>query len=691
MVAVATVTDQHGITHHYCEHHTPKTPQSTGHDHHEHADHDKHAGHSPSMFRDRFWISLLLTIPIMALSDFFQQTFHYTINFDGLNYLLALLGSIVFFYGGAVFIKSAQSELKAGRPGMMTLISLAILTAYGYSLAVSFNLLAGMDFFWELTSLITIMLLGHWIEMNAVSGASNALGELAKLLPDTAERLDGKHPVTVQVNELKVGDQILLRPGAKVPADGEVVDGTSALNESMVTGESKPVDKKPGSAVLAGTINTNGSLTVKITKTGGDTALAGIMRLVAEAQQSKSHTQILADQAAFYLTIIAIVVGTVTLIGWLFAGAGTAFAIERLVTVLVITCPHALGLAVPLVSSISTSLSARHGILVRERAALETARGITMVVFDKTGTLTTGNQSVIDIIPISGTKDDLLARAAAVEYSSEHSLGRAIVAAATQAKIKLPAATGATAIPGVGMKATIGKDEYTIGGQQLLAATKITVPKDLATQGAALAAQGKSVLYVLLQKKVVGLITIADAIRPESAEAVKTLHNMGIKTAMITGDAKAVADYVAKELGIDTVLAEVLPKDKVAQVKQLQKKHVVAMVGDGINDAPALIQADLGIAIGAGTDVAIESAGIILIKSNPAAIASIVRLSRSTYRKMVQNLIWATGYNVLAIPLAAGALISYGITLQPAVAAVVMSLSTIIVAANAQLLRRVSL
>lgn len=684
MIAVASVTDPHGVTHHYCEHHIPKEQLKP-------TDHNKHAGHSPSMFRDRFWISLVLTIPIMALSDFFQQTFHYTIAFSGVNYLLALLGSIVFFYGGWVFVRSARSELAAGRPGMMTLISLAILTAYGYSLAVSFNLLTGMDFFWELTSLITIMLLGHWIEMNAVSGASNALGELAKLLPDTAERLDGRRPVTVRVDELKVGDQILLRPGAKVPADGEVVDGTSALNESMVTGESKPVDKKTGSAVLAGTINTNGSLTVRITKTGSDTALAGIMRLVAEAQQSKSRTQVLADQAAFYLTIIAIVVGAITLVGWLLAGAGTAFAIERLVTVLVITCPHALGLAVPLVSSISTSLSARHGILVRERAALETARGITMVVFDKTGTLTIGNQTVIDIIPVDGTPQELLARAAAVEFHSEHSIGRAIVTAATKAKLKLPTASGATALPGVGMKAHIGKDEYTIGGPRLLAATKTTVPAELAKQGATFAAQGKSVLYLLRQNKVAGVLTVADAIRPESAAAVQTLHAMGIKTAMITGDAKPVAEYVAKELGIDTVLAEVLPKDKVAQVKLLQKEHVVAMVGDGINDAPALIQANLGIAIGAGTDVAIESAGIILIKSNPAAIASIVRLSRATYRKMVQNLVWATGYNVIAIPLAAGALMSYGITLQPAVAAVVMSLSTIIVAANAQLLRRVIL
>lgn len=698
MIAVATSLDEHGVTHYYCEHHTPRS-KPVSHDHSHPANHDdgfdKHAGHSTNMFRDRFWVNLLLTLPVMALSPFFQNLLDYQISFAGSGLVTAVLGSIIFFYGGWVFIKSAFGELKAKLPGMMTLIALAITSAYLYSLAITFGLIPGMDFFWEVSSLITIMLLGHWIEMNSVSNAQNALGELAKLLPDTAELLVGQETKTVALSELKVDNEVLVRPGAKIPADGVIIKGSSAINESMITGESKPVAKEIADAVIAGTINGSGSLTVKVTHVGTDTALAGIMRLVAEAQRSKSHTQILADKAALYLTIIAIVVGIITLNGWLLAGAGLAFALERLVSVLVITCPHALGLAVPLVTSISTSLSAKHGLLIRNRLALESARNIDVVLFDKTGTLTMGQQGVANVVATA--KLDVAAiikLAGALENDSEHSIGQAVVTYAKQkqAAVSAAAVTNWKSLPGKGVTGTINGQAYAIGGPQLLLELKLTPAKTVAEQVRSFASQGKTVIYLLENKIIVGLLTITDIIRPESKEAVESLHQMGIKVAMVTGDSNDVAQYVATELKIDTVFAEVLPANKVSKVKELQQQgQKVAMVGDGVNDAPALTQSDVGIAIGAGTDVAIESAGIILVKSDPRGVVSVFTLARATYRKMIQNLIWATGYNVLAIPLAAGVLVSRGITLQPAVAAIFMSLSTVIVAANAQLLRKIKL
>lgn len=700
MIAVATSQDEHGVTHYYCEHHIPKAKPAhqtavADHDHSQNNGFDKHAGHSTNLFRERFWVSLLLTLPVMALSEFFQNLFGYQISFTGSGLVTAALGSIIFFYGGWVFIKSAWGELKAKLPGMMTLIALAITAAYLYSLAITFGVIPGMDFFWEVSSLITIMLLGHWIEMNSVSNAQNALGELAKLLPDTAELLVDGNTKTVPLNELKVDHEVLVRPGAKIPADGVIIKGSSSVNESMITGESKPVAKKVTSTVIAGTINGSGSLTVKVSHVGTDTALAGIMRLVAEAQRSKSRTQILADKAALYLTIIAIVVGIMTLNGWLLAGAGLAFALERLVSVLVITCPHALGLAVPLVTSISTSLSAKHGLLIRNRLALESARNIDVVLFDKTGTLTVGEQGVAEVVATGKLDVTAITKlAGALENDSEHSIGRAIVTYAEQKKAAAKAAvvTNWRSLPGQGVTGSINGQAYAIGGPQLLRELKLTPDKTVAEQAAAFASQGKTVIYLLENKVVVGLLTVTDLIRPESKEAVEALHQMGIKVAMVTGDSNDVAHYVATELNIDTVFAEVLPANKVSKVKELQSQgQKVAMVGDGVNDAPALTQADVGIAIGAGTDVAIESAGIILVKSDPRAVVSVFTLARATYRKMIQNLVWATGYNVLAIPVAAGVFVNQGITLQPAVAAIFMSLSTVIVAANAQLLRKIRL
>lgn len=685
MIATGTHTDEHGVTHHYCDHHMPAHHASTQ----SHEGHDKHAGHSINMFRDRFWVSLLVTIPIMVLAPFWQQLLNYSIELPGVEWISAVLGSLVFFYGGAVFIKSAWGELKAKLPGMMTLIALAITAAYLYSLAVTFQLLEGMDFYWEVTSLITIMLLGHWIEMNAVSNAQNALGELAKLLPDMAERITNGKSEHVAVRDLKVGDVVLVRPGAQVPADGEVVKGASDVNEAMLTGESQPVAKKIGSAVIAGTVNGNGSLNVKVTKVGEQTALSGIMRLVAEAQKSRSRAQVLADRAAFYLTIIAIVVSVATLVYWLGVGAEPAIAIGYMVSVLVITCPHALGLAVPLVTSIATSISAKNGLLVRNRLALELARLVDVVLFDKTGTLTTGEQGVGDVLAFGDYNTaSLLPLVAALEKDSQHPIGRALYELGK--KTKLPAVTKWQSLPGIGVEGEIGGEMYAVGGPQLLATRKITIDSAIATKLSTADSLGKSVLYVLKKDIIIGAITIGDQIRTESKEAIAALHALGISVAMVTGDAQGVADHVAQNLGIDTVFAEVLPGNKVDKVKELQSQgKTVAMVGDGVNDAPALTQANVGIAIGAGTDVAIESAGIVLVKNDPRDVVKVFALSRATYRKMLQNLVWATGYNVVAIPLAAGVFAFVGLTLQPALAAVLMSFSTIIVAANAQLLRRV--
>ncbi len=660
-------------------------------EHNQHTKHDKHAGHSPDMFRERFWICLGLTIPVVLYSHMIQEWFGFHMpEFPGSDWLAFALGSVIFFYGGMIFLKGAWDELKARRPGMMTLISLAILSAYIYSVATTF-FISGTEFFWELATLIVVMLFGHWMEMRSVTKAQGALKELAKLLPDMAELAGGRQ---ILVSELKVGDMVLVRPGAKIPADGKVVDGQSDVNESMITGESKPVEKSKGAEVIAGTVNGSGSLKIEVTQVGESTALAGIMRLVAEAQSSQSRAQILADRAAFYLTIVAILAAILTLIGWLLAGQSLSFTMERVVTVLVIACPHALGLAIPLVTAISTTLGAKNGLLVKQRMALESARNINTVLFDKTGTLTKGQQSVEDVWPIFGqTSETIIHLAASVEQTSEHAIGIAILNAAKEKDIGLDKPEQFKATAGHGVEALLhGKNVVAVGGPKLLEVKKAQVPSELRTKIEQANKDGKTVIYVLEDGKIIGVITIADVIREESKQAIKQLRAQGVKVAMITGDSEGVAANVSKELGLDTYFAEVLPEHKADKVKELQQGgNKVAMVGDGVNDAPALAQADLGIAIGAGTDVAIESAGIVLVKNDPGDVVKTIKLSKATYSKMVQNLIWATGYNIVAIPLAAGVLAPWGIILPPAIGALLMSASTVIVAANAQLLRKLEL
>lgn len=665
----------------------------TDHSHHEHPDHqehDKHAGHSTTMFKDRFWLSLLLTIPVLMYSEMIQQWMSFVPpQLPGSQYVPLILSTVIFFYGGLVFIKSAWGELKARQPGMMTLISLAIITAYTYSLATQF-LISGETFFWELATLVTIMLLGHWLEMASVAKAENALDAISKLLPDKAEKLINGKPKQVLVSELKIDNLVLVRPGTSIPVDGVVVEGESSVDEAAITGESKPVSKSVNDEVIAGTGNQDGSLTVKVTKLGQDTALAGIMRLVAEAQSSKSNTQVLADRAAFALTIVAIISSIVTFIVWLIA-KDAGFALERSVTVLIIACPHALGLAIPLVVSISTTLSARNGLLVRKRTALEAARKLDWVLFDKTGTLTKGEHGVTDIWAAKGyTEEDILHLAASLEQNSEHIVGRGIVREAEQQHIHLDKVTGFKALPGLGVRGTLhGTDIFIAASYRYIEENSLTVPTEIAQAVKQAAKEGKTEVYLITNKKVIGALSLADVVREQSKQAIKTLKSMGIKTAMVTGDSNDVAAYVANQLGLDQYFAEARPGDKAAKVKELQRngRHV-AFVGDGINDAPALAQADIGMAIGAGTDVAIKSADIILVKSDPLDVAKVINLSRSTYRKMAQNLVWATGYNLFAIPLAAGILYSAGIVLAPALGAVLMSTSTVVVALNAQLLRR---
>lgn len=658
------------------------------HDINDHSSHDKHAGHNPDMFKQKFWLSLLLTIPTLVFSHTVQSWFGIDWMFLGSEYIPAIFGVIIFFYGGLVFLKSAKTELQARRPGMMTLISMAITVAFVYSLASTFKLVAGMDFWWELATLVTIMLLGHWLEMASVQNAQGALKELAKLLPDEAELTSGK---TIPVNELKHGDLVLVRPGARIPADGEVTKGESDVNESMLTGESKPVKKTVKATVIGGTINGSGSLTVKVTKIGDDTVLAGIMKLVADAQNSKSKTQILADRAAFYLTFIALGAAIATGIGWWLVGQSADFILERIVTVLVVACPHALGLAIPLVTAISTTKAANSGLLVRQRVALESARNVNIILFDKTGTLTKGKQGVVDIVA-TGDKKQLLRLAAAVERESEHPIAHAIVMAAKEANLSVGHATKFSALSGRGAKASVDGKTIHVGGPRLIDELHATISKEVEVAEKQASRDGKTVVYVIQDKKVLGAIMLADVIREESKEAVAMLQSMGMRVAMLTGDSKGVAAWVAKELGLDEYFAEVLPENKAETVKKLQADgSKVAMVGDGVNDAPALTQATIGIAIGAGTDVAIESAGIVLASSDPRGVAKIVTLSRATYRKMQQNLAWATGYNAIAIPLAAGVTAGAGFVLSPALGAVLMSLSTIIVAINAQLLRKFNL
>ncbi len=654
-------------------------------------DHDKHAGHNPNIFKQKFWLTLLLTIPTLVFSHTVQQWFNVHIAFTGSEYIPAVFGTIIFFYGGLVFLKSAKAELAAKKPGMMTLISMAISVAFVYSLLVTFKVVSGMDFWWELATLVAIMLLGHWLEMASVENAQGALKELAKLLPDEAELVvDGGETKTVAVSDLKVGDILLVRPGAKVPVDGVVVKGSSEINEAMLTGESKAVKKTVASEVIGGTINTTGALTIKATKVGDDTALAGIMKLVDEAQTSKSKTQILADRAAFLLTIIAILAALATWITWWALGESAEFILERVVTVLVVACPHALGLAIPLVTAISTTLAAKNGLLIRQRAALEAARNIDVVLFDKTGTLTKGEQGVVAIVSSDDART--LSLAAALEKESEHPIAKAIFQYARSQNVPEIHTTDFSALSGRGVRAKAGGKMVYVGGPRLLEELKLKLDSELQKAAEEASTDGKTVVYVVEDKTVLGAIMLADVIREESKEAVARLHDMGKRVAMLTGDSKGVAAWVAKELGIKEYFAEVLPENKAETVKKLQADGSrVAMVGDGVNDAPALTQADIGIAIGAGTDVAIESAGIVLASSDPRGVAKIVTLSKATYRKMLQNLAWATGYNALAIPLAAGVTSGIGFVLSPALGAVLMSLSTIIVAINAQFLRRIKL
>jgi len=652
-----------------------------------------HTGHE-QMFRRRFWVSLVLTIPVLAFSPMLQEWLGFTIPaFPGSLWIGPAFALVIFFYGGIPFIQMAIPELRNRRPGMMTLISLAISVAFVYSL-FALAVAPGTGFFWEMATLIDIMLLGHWIEMRSVRQASGALNELARLLPDTAERLlpDGSTEV-VPSSTLREGDLALVRPGASIPADGVVVEGKSSVNQAMLTGESMPVPRGPGDGVIAGTINGGGSLRVRVTATGEATALAGIMRLVAQAQQSKSRTQLLADRAAGWLFYIALAVAAVTAVVWTLAVGFDLDVLERVVTVLVIACPHALGLAVPLVVAISTSMGATNGILVRDRLALEAAREIDVVIFDKTGTLTRGEFGVVGGATVDGWDEPrALALAAAVEGDSEHLIARAVRSRATKEGLSLPVVTDFEAIKGRGIRATCDGRTVYVGGPRLLEMLKTGLPETLARFTEEAGWKGQSVIYLVVERQLVAAFALADVVRPESHEAVGRLREIGLEVAMLTGDSQAVARSVADELGIQTVFAEVLPEHKDGKVAELQRQGKrVAMVGDGVNDAPALTRADVGIAIGSGTDVAIESAGIILVRSDPRDVVRVFALSRATYRKMVQNLAWATGYNAVALPLAAGALASVGFTLSPAIGALLMSLSTVIVAVNAQLLRRTSL
>jgi len=654
--------------------------------------HDAHADHSVASFRDRFWISLLLTLPTVVFGHMLAElTAYQPPHFAGSEWIAPLFGTLVFIYGGRVFLQGAWGELRARQPGMMTLIALAITVAFAFSIAVLLGF-PGMPLWEELATLITIMLLGHWLEMRSIEQASGALDALAKLLPATATRVTASGIEDVPLETLQEGDIVLVRPGAQVPADGTVIEGESSVNESMITGESRPVHKRVDDEVIAGTVNGNGSLRVRVTGTGDATALAGIMRLVSEAQSSRSRAQALADRAAFWLTIIAVLAAILTFLAWSLAGAAPGFTIERVVTVLVIACPHALGLAIPLVVAISTTLGARGGLLVRDRRGLEEARNLDAVVFDKTGTLTLGEHRVIEIVTDELDQDEALRVAAAVESDSEHPVARAILTSAMERELAVPGSQDFRALPGHGVEAQVDGRTWRVGGPNLLRQLGVAPPPLIADAADRFAERGQSSVYLIDDTEVRAVFAIADQVRPESIEAVRRLHGEGIEVVMLTGDSRTVATSVAEQLGIDTVYAEVLPEEKADRIRELQSSGKrVAMVGDGVNDAPALVAADVGIAIGAGTDVAVEAGDVVLVRSDPRDVARIVRLSKVTYRKMIQNLWWAAGYNIVAIPLAAGVLARQGILLHPAVGAVLMSLSTVIVALNAQLLRRADL
>jgi Cu2+-exporting ATPase len=656
--------------------------------------HGQHAGHSTAMFKNRFWLTLALSVPVVYFSPMFGELLGYMPpEFAGSAWIPPVLGTVVFLYGGQPFLRGGLNELKARRPGMMLLIGMAISVAFIASWVTSLGLGSfDLDFWWELALLVAIMLLGHWIEMRALGSAQGALDALAALLPDEAERITDAGTETVSVSELRAGDLVLVRSGARMPADGTVTDGQAEFDESMITGESKTVPRSPGDTVIAGTVATDNTVRVRITAVGDDTALAGIQRLVAEAQASSSRAQALADRAAAFLFYFAAGAGVITFIVWTLLGS-VPEAVTRTVTVLVIACPHALGLAIPLVIAISTEQAARAGVLIKNRMALERMRTVGVVLFDKTGTLTKGEPEVREIAAADGVgREELLALAAAVEADSEHPVARAIVRAAREHGLPVPQATGFSSMTGRGVGASVDGRTVQVGGPALLRELAVTEPPELAATTGAWMDRGAAVLHVLADGRVLGAVSLEDAIRPESRQAVAALQDRGIKVAMITGDARQVAQAVADELNIDEVFAEVLPADKDKKVSELQSRGFkVAMVGDGVNDSPALARAEVGIAIGAGTDVAMESAGVVLAGNDPRAVLSMVDLSRASYRKMWQNLVWATGYNVISVPLAAGVLAFAGVTLSPAAGAVLMSVSTIVVALNAQLLRRVKL
>ena len=651
-----------------------------------HAGHGGGHNHSAMItdFLRRFWVCLTLTVPVVAISPMFQMVVGYQFDFPGRDGVSVVLGSVIYFYGGWPFLTGLWDEVRRWKPGMMTLIGVAITVAFLYSTAVVFRLVEGMDFYWELATLIVIMLLGHWLEMKSVAGASKALELIVKMLPSEAHMYHGEILHDMRVDELKIGDVVLVKPGEKIPVDGTVTEGNSSVNESMLTGESVPVQKTEGAKVIAGAINGEGSLKIRVDKSGKDSYLNKVIALVQEAQAAKSQTQHLADRAAKWLTFIALGVGFGTLAVWLAKGQTLAFALERMVTVMVTSCPHALGVAIPLVVAISTAMTARRGLLIRNRTAFENARRITAMVFDKTGTLTEGKFGVSRIVPLAASfdKNSLLATAAALEQESQHPIAQGVVAAAKAAGLTVPKVSNFASITGKGITGEVGGKEISVVSPGYLKEKNIPIPAEAAGSAA------ETVVFVLENEKLAGFLAFSDQIRPDAAEAVKQLKNQGIKVFMATGDNATVGKAVAEQLGLDGYFAEVLPHQKVEIVKDLQAKgEYVAMTGDGVNDAPALAQADVGIAVGSGTDVAAETADIILTDSKPSDVLGLVNFGKATYRKMVQNLFWATGYNVVAIPLAAGVLYPQFV-LSPALGAVLMSLSTIVVAINAQLLKK---
>lgn len=665
------------------DHNTSKQPMQQGGDSGPHRMGVGSHTHDLEDFKKRFIISTIITIPILLLSPVLQSFFGFRFDLPGSAYITLALASIVYFYGGYPFLKGIFRELHERLPGMMTLIAVAISVAYFYSAATVFGL-TGEGFFWELATLIDIMLLGHWIEMKSVLGASRALEELVKIMPQDAHLLKDHETITVNVSELHPGDRVLVKPGEKVPIDGVIIDGSSSMNESLLTGESKPVSKHPGDKVIGGAINGEGSVVAEVNRTGKETYLNQVITLVRQAQESKSRAQDLANRAALGLVIIALSVGTITFAGWLFLGQNLGFAIERAATVMVIACPHALGLAVPLVVAVSTALAAQSGLLIRERQAFERAKDIQAIVFDKTGTLTEGKFGVTDVLALGQlSESEVVQQAATLESNSEHPIARGIVKAAADRHLDLLRIEKFHAIPGKGVEAIAAGRNLKVVSPGYLKENQIGMADPRVET---IIRQGKTVVFLLEDDQPVGVLALADIIREESKEAITRLKSMGIRCMMLTGDNLFVAQWVAEEIGLDEYFAEVLPHEKSDKIKEIQKRYTVAMVGDGINDAPALVQADVGIAIGAGTDVAVESADIVLVRNDPRDVAAIVGLSKKTYAKMVQNLVWATGYNAFAIPLAAGVLIGYGILLTPAMGAVLMSASTVIVAINAKLL-----